>query len=319
MQTIRPGRLTVLNYHRVVDPQALGPNSDHSLVSADTVRFTAQMDLVRCFFDMIGSGDLLAWLAGKGTLPDRPLLITFDDGYRDNYEAALPVLRNRDLPAVVFVASDCIEHRRPFYWDLAAYCFNHTERSSLVIANVGRFDWQDDKERDRCRRELLQALKQLSEQQKRRIVEQLPQTLNVAVPDDAFSDLYMNWEQVRSLTAAGIDIGGHTRSHPILSRIPLDQAHGEISESKQRIEAEIGKPLRLFAYPNGRSEDFNTDLERLVKTIGFNAAFSLIPGPVSLKTVRNNPFAIRRVYVSRNDTLPRFIAKLFGAGRLLRR
>ncbi len=319
MQTIRPGRLTVLNYHRVVDPRELGPNSDHSLVSADTVRFTAQMDLVRRFFDVIGSGDLLAWLAGRGTLPDHPMLITFDDGYRDNYQVALPVLRNRDLPAVVFVASDCIENRRPFYWDLAAYCFNHTGQSSLAIPNVGRFDWTDEKECDLCRRGLLQALKQLPEQQKRRIVEQLPQALNVDVPDDAFSDLYMDWEQVRALTAAGVDIGGHTRSHPILSRIPLDQAHREISESKQRIEAEIGKPLRLFAYPNGRSEDFNTELEQLVKNIGFNAAFSLIPGPVSLKTVRKNPFSIRRIYISRNDTLPRFIAKLLGAGRLLRR
>gem|GEM_PF-4763933 len=69
MQAIRPGWLTVLNYHRVVDPQALWSNSDHSLVSADTTRFADQMDLVHRCFNVIGSSELLAWLAGKGRLP----------------------------------------------------------------------------------------------------------------------------------------------------------------------------------------------------------------------------------------------------------
>lgn len=311
-----PQRLTVLAYHRVTDPHVPGFDTFKSNVSATPAAFAAQMDFVKQRFNVVSMTEVLAWLCGDGALPAKPLLITFDDGYRDNLDNALPVLQQRNLPAVIFLTTDYTGEILPFYWDLIAYCFHHTPRTAVDLPLVGPRQWQrDEKSRARVMAEWLNLLKRAPDEEKWRAVRQLPRALEVPVPADAFAGLHLSWDQVRTLVTSGIEMGAHTQSHPILTRISLEQAQREVTGSKHRIEMEINRPVTTFAYPNGSTADFNPDLQKLLRQEGFEAAFTLVPGPTHPTEVRRAPLAIRRILIHHKDTLPRFAAKVMGLPR----
>jgi peptidoglycan/xylan/chitin deacetylase (PgdA/CDA1 family) len=149
-------------------------------------------------------------------------------------------------------------------------------------------------------------MKQLPDAEKRTYVSRLPDLLNVSIPSDYFRKLMLNWDQIREMYKNGIEFGAHTMNHPILTQVPLDTARNEIGGSKDRIEKEIGGRVLGFAYPNGLTNDINPAIESLVTQTGFRTAFTLFNGPSSLQEVRNNPFAIRRVFISHKHSLSQF-------------
>src|SRR6185295_13403099 len=129
---IRAGRrlwaksLTVVNYHRIDDPHRRDFDSFKPNVSATPDDFNEQMDYLAKWFNVISLLDLIEWLDGHKNLPPYAALITFDDGYLDNYTAAFPILRQHDFPALIFLTTEHIGTDAPFYWDMAAYCFRRT-------------------------------------------------------------------------------------------------------------------------------------------------------------------------------------------------
>jgi peptidoglycan/xylan/chitin deacetylase (PgdA/CDA1 family) len=316
IHTLWRNRLTVLAYHRITDPHAPGFDTFKPNVSATPAEFAAQMDFVREHFNVVSSDDLIDWLDGKRSLPPYPALITFDDGYRDNYDHAWPILRERGLPATLFLTTGFIGTTKPFYWDLIAYCFYHTRKTEAELPPLGYLRWNDEASRDRVMKHWLGTLKRLSDAEKQAAVEQLPQRLDVTVKEDTFAGLLLSWDQVREMAVDGFTMGSHTESHPILTRIPIEQARAELEVSKARIEAEIGRTVRAFAYTNGMRSDFNVALQAILPQIGYRVAFTLLRGPATLSEVRNEPMAIRRVS-SYMYSLARFKVNLTGIPRLL--
>ncbi|WP_339134478.1 MAG: polysaccharide deacetylase family protein [Candidatus Electrothrix sp. GW3-4] len=313
-----PPRVTVLAYHRVTDPHTPGFDSFKANVSATPEAFAEQMDYVRKRFSVISLENLLDSLRGRHKLPANPLLITFDDGYRDNLENAFPLLQQRHMPAVIFLTTDHIGQATPFYWDLIAYCFSHTLKKEVELPLFGKKQWDDEQSRIEVMGSWLDILKTQANDKKKWAMQQLPSLLDVAVPENHFSGNHLNWDQVRTLVASGIEMGAHTQSHPILSRIPQDQVQQEIFGSKERIEQETGRPVKAFAYPNGLPADFNPTTQTILKNAGFEAAFTLLPGPTRWAAVQKHPLAIPRVSIHHKDTLPRFAAKLMGISKLSR-
>ena len=105
----------------------------------------------------------------------------------------------------------------------------------------------------------------------------------------------MNWDEVRQLAANGFTIGAHTANHPALAQVPLDRARQEATESRAHLEAEIGKPVRAFAYPHGGTAHFGKEHEQMLAEEGFSAAFSTLYGPESYDSVRRHRMRIRRI------------------------
>jgi peptidoglycan/xylan/chitin deacetylase (PgdA/CDA1 family) len=242
-------------------------------------------------------------------------LITFDDGYRDNLVNALPILRERGMPAIVFLATDYIGGDVPFNWDLAAYCFHHTTQSEADLPVLGHQSWNGGGEREAVMNRLLALLKTLPDAESRAAYQALPWALGVSVPGDAFARLYLSWDEVREMTLTGVSMGGHTQSHPILTRVSLDRVEAEVAGSKARIEDELGRVITTFAYTNGTLADYNPEVESIVYKAGYEAAYTLVPGPARFDEAQANPFAIRRVFVGHRDTMPRFAAKVVGLAR----
>lgn len=313
---IRAGRqfwsksLTVLNYHRIDDPHRAGFDSFLPTVSAHPDEFNRQIEYLDRWFNVISLRDVINWLAGRHSLPPYAALITFDDGYLDNYTTAYPILRQHEFPAVIYLTSGHIDTDVPFYWDLAAYCFFHTKADHVLFPNLTEGFWRNSGDRDKVSNSWIESMKALPETQKQEWVSRLPEKLAVSIPHNYFRKLMMNWDQVREMSSNGMEFGGHTINHPILSSLPLDQARVEIEGSKADIESEIGKQIFSFAYPNGKRADLDPSIENLVKDAGFRAAFTLLNGPTSQLEARQNPYAIRRIFIGNHHTLPQFATLL---------
>jgi peptidoglycan/xylan/chitin deacetylase (PgdA/CDA1 family) len=319
VRTFAPDLLTVLLYHRVAehvrdDFDTFTPN-----VSATLEDFTAQMEYISQNYNVISCGELAERIQNKEPLPPHTAIITFDDGYYDNYQVAFPVLKRLGLPATIFATTDFIGSLKPSYWDLVAYCFHHTKKTNVELPLAGPCSWNDAYSREAVMLRWIAMLKEVSEAEKRAAISSIEILLDVALPDDAFRNLHLSWDQVREMSGNGIEFGAHTVTHPILTNIPLSQVSDELTLSMKKIEAETGRPVVSFAYPNGQKTDFSDDVTRVVGEAGIKVAFTCLAGPTCYSSVMQNPLTIRRCVVDRWDTFPRFIARLYGLTRLLNR
>jgi peptidoglycan/xylan/chitin deacetylase (PgdA/CDA1 family) len=262
----KEGRLTVLIFHRVLpEPDPLFPGEP------DAVRFEAQMRWIKAWFNVLPLPEAVERLRA-GSLPARAAAITFDDGYADNFTVALPILRRTGLPATFFIAAGYLDGRR-MWNDTVIDVIRKAEGPDLDLLKLklGRYPVGTLEDRRRSVRELLGKLKYLEPGQRSGLVFELAAAAKIQPP----SDLMLTTDQVRSLAAAGMTIGAHTVSHPILSRIAEHEARAEMTESKERLEAITGGKVALFAYPNGKPDiDYTGAHVRLAREAGFDAACS---------------------------------------------
>lgn len=308
--------LTVVCYHRIGELRQSGFQGFESNMSASPRLFTQQMELLKRCYNPVTLKDVAQWLCGGGRLPPRPVLVTFDDGYRDNMEVAWPIMRERGIPAVIFLATGHIETARPFLWDFVSYCFHAAPSGWWTIPLLG-----DVRIATSCDRSALQSAWMLVSKahpasQRWADAHRLAEALGVSPPADAFKGLYLNWEDVAFLADRGVEFGGHTKTHPILTKIPPAEACAEIADSFSGLASVLGTPPIGFAYPNGTAKDFDSIHEEAARKAGYSLAFTLRPGPMHLAELRRRPMAIRRLYIGNTDNMPRFAAKLAGAGRL---
>lgn len=307
--------LTVLAYHRVT---TLKPNFDTFVpnISATPEDFAQQMAFVKRWFNVVSMEEVANWLQTEDALPPYPALITFDDGYRDNYTNAFPILKRLGLPATIFLATQHIGAKRPFFWDLVAYCFHHTQQTQANLPHLGLRVWRTVAERDETMLAWLDQLKQLRDGGKWTAVNQLPDLLAVTVPSNAFENLYLNWDEVREMQQMQIHMGAHTHTHPILTRLEPAQAEREIQRSKEEIETKTERRVLGFAYPNGQPTDYAPVHSEHLERAHIPLAFTLEPAPARLAEAQQAPHFIRRILIDRHDTFPRFMAKTTGLTRL---
>ena len=314
--TLNPNTLTVLNYHRIEYP-----DSDQALfkpnISASPEMFCKQLDYLKENFNVISVRQFVSWLSGHGDLPRNSAMITFDDGYLDNYTNAFPELKSRSFPAVIFLTTGHIGQSIPFYWDLLAYSFQVSDKDNLSLSQIGKWSWETDAQKMRVAYKVIEELKKFSEDDKQVLVDKIVDYLETPIPDRIFSKLFLNWDQVREMVDGNIEMGAHTVYHPILTRIPFERAVDELKLSKTRIEKEINQEIDSFAYPNGQPGDFDIKIVDQIKKSGFRSAFTLISGPQSYKSVLRNPYQIRRIFLSHKDSFPKFVSKVHGLPRVL--
>lgn len=276
-------RLSILIFHRVLaQPDPLLEDVPDAAV------FESYMRWVRDWFNVLPLAEAVARLR-NGTLPARALAITFDDGYADNAKIAAPILRRLGLPATFFVATGFLGGEN--MWndrviEAVRRCREpHLELKelSLDILRLGSIA-----ERRAAIDRILQAVKYLPRESRGETVRRIEHLCSA--PDAP--RLMMTPAQVARLAADGFDIGGHTVTHPILSRLRLDEARAEIAKGKEALEAIIGRRVTLFAYPNGvPGKDYTAEHVRLVKECGFAAAVSTAWGAADR---RCDPFQLPR-------------------------
>ena len=262
----RTPRLSVLAYHRVL------PAHDPLLPGTPAAaEFEHRMRWVKANFDVLALIDAVRALR-ENRLPKRALCITFDDGYADNYTVALPILRRLSLPATFFVATGFLDGGCMFN-DVAIEAVRHAPGADLDLDDLtlGRHPLGSNEQRIRAIDRILARLKYFEPKRRRDVALEIARRAGASLP----TGLMMSSEQVRALHAAGMAVGAHTVTHPILAEIPAARARHEMAESRVRLEHITGAPVRLFAYPNGTPRrDYRAEHATLAHELGFDAAVS---------------------------------------------
>ena len=261
----RPNRFLVLSYHRVND------DGHPFFCGTPTGVFRQQMELVRRYFSVQPLDALVA-----GHAPPNAIAITFDDGYRDNYTHAFPVLRELELPATIFLVTGAVDANRLIWHDRI---FDAFHRTTAPIP---------DKHQELA--SVLDEVRAAGPVERSELISRLLERLGVESSDVGWDKL--TWDDVREMAAAGIRFGAHTLDHPILSHVSATEARRQVKGSKHRIESELGCEVTSFAYPNGRPVDFDATTKLILSEEGFRSAVTTVPGS---NDASSDPFELRRV------------------------
>jgi peptidoglycan/xylan/chitin deacetylase (PgdA/CDA1 family) len=255
-------------YHRVLDGFDPLQAEIHQARVMDT-----QFRTLRQFFRVLPL-DEAADMLMQGRLPPRAVSITFDDGYRDNHDLALPLLRQHGLDATFYVASGYLNGGLIFH-DVLVETIRHamTGTLDLGIDGVERLQISDTASRIAAIRHLTKAMKYLEPARRQQLSTRLQETLGAHAP----RSLMMSDEQVRALSRSGMGIGGHTTHHVILSKLTAEASRGEIESNRNTLSSLIDKPLTSFAYPNGKPGiDYDGSHVELVRAAGYRNAVSTL-------------------------------------------
>ncbi|WP_116364730.1 polysaccharide deacetylase family protein [Parahaliea mediterranea] len=289
--------LSVLIYHRVLAaPDFMRPGEP------TTAQFAWQMQLLRRYFNVLPLVEAAQALR-NGTLPPRAVAITFDDGYADNATLALPILRRLGLPATVFVATAYLNGGR-MWNDTIIETFRTVASDKLDLSAEGLPVLRLDDEASRCRAAelVIRHAKYLGSAERERLATTLAKHAR-RLPDD----LMMTSEQLRSLRVGGVEVGGHTHSHPILSGLDTAASAAEIAGGKARLESMVDGPVQAFAYPNGRpGQDYDDEHVAQVRAAGFSTAVSTRVGVAAGAT---DTFQLPR-YTPWDQTVPRYLLRM---------
>jgi peptidoglycan/xylan/chitin deacetylase (PgdA/CDA1 family) len=290
--------VVVLNYHSIQEDPNSTVDTFVSGIVHSTSLFRQQMELLARRYNPVSMDDILRYLNGEMKLPARPFAVTFDDGFADNYENAAPILKNFDIPAMFNVMVGAIESQTPPWFCRLRKAFAQTRVTS----------WWDS--REDCRRPMkepadrhaaflaasLQCAKSTGPLQAE-VISSVERELEVE-PLQSRQCPMMTWAQLRHLRESGNVIGSHTLSHPNVAYIDEQLQWKEISESKCRLEAQLGCSIEFFSYPNPiMRPNFNDQTILLTERAGYKLAVVSVPGLVRKD---ENRMAVPRIPVPSN-------------------
>lgn len=264
--------LRILAYHRVADLRDT-PTVDSRSVSATPADFAKQMEHLARNYHVISMLQLLNAVENGIHLPERAVLITFDDAYSDFPEYAWPILRRWGLSATLFVPTAYPDHGElSFCWDRLYQAFSTTARTELRVSPFGPLSLANSEEKRRALRIVQNYVPTLPDEEAMRLVELVCAQLGER---ELYCGSVLTWGQLRKLTKEGLTLGSHTRTHPVMTQVGPDRVREEISGSQEDLKREIGAALPIFCYPNG---SFNDLVISILRDEGIRLAFTTLSG-----------------------------------------
>jgi peptidoglycan/xylan/chitin deacetylase (PgdA/CDA1 family) len=237
----------ILMYHSVLPDPSQQSDSLGGIVHSE-IAFRAQMEMLARDYRPLSLDDALQHLRDGGNLPKRSVVVTFDDGYADNHEFAMPILNQFGVPATFYVTVDCIENRRPPWPSRLRFAFRRTRAELWTDILAKSWALSDPESREAAFLAACDSCCQLSGAAQEEFVRGVEQELKTCLPEQQGSPM-MTFDQLRELTRRGHIVGSHTMTHPNMAQISMDEARRELAESKHVLESRLGSPVKHFAYP----------------------------------------------------------------------
>jgi peptidoglycan/xylan/chitin deacetylase (PgdA/CDA1 family) len=278
-------RILVLTYHRFSSAPKAGRTSAATLA--------AQLDFLESHYTVLPLSTIESHLREGRPLPRSTAAITIDDGYSDFYDVAWPALRRRKLPATVFVVTDFVDRKRWIWTDKLPFLLSRTHAGDLAVDVAGHSI--SGVLSGESRRRLLASringvLKDQPDGVKDRLIDEIAAQCVVNLPSQPPGDSgSCTWEQLREMESTGIEIGSHTVTHPVLTRVAADRLRHELEQSRSRLEDMLGHPVTMFCYPNGA---YDRTVRNAVARAGYRLAVTSDDG---LNDATIDPLAIRRI------------------------
>jgi peptidoglycan/xylan/chitin deacetylase (PgdA/CDA1 family) len=278
-------RLLVFGWHNVEGSWAF-PNA----AGRGAVELARQFQLLKSLANVVPLAEALQDLTASLPLPPRAVAITFDDGYRDNLDMAVPLLRQLELPATFFLVPGILSGEIQAWWETLAWAFQRSSKRSI--------NWEEKRlpldgpvQRHRVFEGVAERLKLCNRAAREQAIEELVGALAPAGPGPR---LFLDWDDARELARGGFTIGSHSEFHAILSQETPKEQHRDLLASRQQLERELQVPVDLFAYPNGRACDYDQDTMEAARQAGYSFAVTTISGSNRPATP---PYEIRRSIV----------------------
>jgi peptidoglycan/xylan/chitin deacetylase (PgdA/CDA1 family) len=300
-----PSTVSILTYHHVADEDPAYPY-DPGVADATPQQFRRQMETLARWGTPIGVDELIRALDGA-PLPPNPVMVTFDDGYRSCHDVALPILRAVGMRATFFVATGYVSERRLYWWERIAICLSQA-RVPMAIITYPKVVEVPSRHPD-AQRMLADLVKNTPNLDLKRFLDELCGAFGVEWSDEIEAthagNLIMNWDQVRALARAGMDVESHSRWHRVLQTLDDDLLRDELVGSKQDLEQQLGRPCRAIAYPVGRRIAHVSRIREAVRAAGYRLGVSNASGATRIwsgslgEMLPCDPYDIRRVSTDR--------------------
>lgn len=314
-------KAVVLMYHRVLTTEERRRTGSHPGIVVDRDTFAQQMAFLKRRFVVLSLEEFAGRMERRVPFPDSSCLITFDDGWKDNFTNALPVLLRHGLPAVVFLPANYIGRKRLFWQEalvhLAVSAVMTVRADSARALRIRELLAPIHLESilglpdDDPRPAIIQAISRqkgtapsLMESTLKGLANELEADMDEAGEIDGFLD----WEQVKIMSQEGVVFGGHGAEHQLLTQVSQDEAQREIQTSKDMVDRRFEKTVPVFSYPNGY---FTREVIEQVKGTGYRLAFITRRGLVCCEDDR---YTVRRlnIHESVTNSTPMFLARLVG-------
>jgi peptidoglycan/xylan/chitin deacetylase (PgdA/CDA1 family) len=317
--------LAVLTYHGILSQgyHSIDAAFDGNLVDAET--FRKQLLLLKKNYTVISPDDFLFWCEGRTKLPPRAVLLTCDDGLLNNLTDMLPVLQQEKLKCLFFVTGGSAGESRGTLWYEDLFLLFFRARSGPFELCCGNLTISGDLSTRETRRSVwwgaVKRLSQVDAESRATFLRQVRVTLgkggggtNNLADDRRFGALTRN--ELRALMAAGMTIGAHTLSHPMLSQCSPELARLEIAESRNRLEAVLQTPVWAMAYPFGDRESVTPLVVNMARDAGYKAAFLNFGGGLGAELPMH---AVPRIHVTAQMSLAELEANVAGFCAALQR
>jgi peptidoglycan/xylan/chitin deacetylase (PgdA/CDA1 family) len=311
-RSLRRQKIPVLMYHSVVPDDSVGTSClDQVGMTVSESRFRDHMRYVAHHYSTITLAEYVAWRRGHGSIREHPCILTFDDGFRDTYERAFPLLRKLGLRAVIFPIGCTLTKERPshpheLYAILDSVPMDEAARELARL--LPELPSEDYRTKETLRRSVVWGLAQRSREERSRILAALRTALATHRPQ---ATRFMSGSELRELVDAGFEIGSHTLHHEYLTLLSDDELEREIARGAEVIEEATGRRPQSFCYPYGVSDGRTS---RALRKSGFDCAVSMREGLIDSRT---DLYALRRIRVTWDIPLPVLVFRVLGSRSLL--
>jgi peptidoglycan/xylan/chitin deacetylase (PgdA/CDA1 family) len=297
VRALARAEVRVLAYHRERElPGKARFEYDPPLVSASPQNFRAQMEYIRDRYHPISSTELIALVEQGREVPRNAVLVTFDDGYDDNYRIAFPILRELGVPATFFVSTGHIDSGLPYAYDWLVHmvCIASAPRLDVPEVDLHEALPASLAARQALAEELLDRIKWMEDAAQDAIITHLQN--DWSMPRVPHPDCRpMTWDQLREMQAAGMDIGSHGVNHRMLARLPVHEMIAEVQDSQAALVRELGARPRTLSSPVGGPNAYSPAVIEAARAAGFRVAFNYISGSNRLPVA--DRFALQRLPV----------------------
>ncbi len=308
-RTIHKSSVPILLLHGVLPDADTSPfNSTGKFIS--TARLKRFLERIAGVFKVISLDDFVSAITGGRSLSNA-MVVTFDDGYGNNFEHAMPLLYQMGIPFSVFVTTGFIDTDKILWNDLLEFAIFSTRRKTIPPGLLRESLPIESNEGKRV------AISKLKETLKTRRLSEVEDEvaricvdLEVDLNSPRLKDVrFLTSEQIRQMADRGVAFGGHTVTHPILSRESQERVRHEVRTCRHALEKLTGQTIRCFAYPNGRRQDFNSMVIAELVAAGYEVALTSIHG---LYFPDDSCFEVRRISVDNRWTYEEFETRCSG-------
>jgi len=253
---------------------------DDGVFGTTASMFKRQMTWLKENTQIITEAELIMSLENSNFSTGISTMVTFDDGYIDNYRIAFPILKKLNIPATFFIPTHTINSRKLGWWDIISYLIKKSSYEAIETSNLIK--------------KYIYKMIHLPANNTDKLLENLSRKMNIPFPDNqSQSNELMTWEHIKELSENNMTIGAHTHTHRVLSTLPINEQKHELITSKNILEEKIEGAIHSIAYPVGAKHCFTKDTSELVKDCGYKIAYSYNTGANNINSII--PTEIKRI------------------------